>query len=132
MKTAFDFWKHRPKPMSTLIEPLLSCLSRSLIKLLMSKKQGNPCHLQINPATDPNVVAIKKRKKLVKLTKKKLKKSVFCHVQKCTCASKDKKKSAKEEEKIIKKTKMGRTLRKRKRKKSCVNSNQIQWYDIIF
>jgi hypothetical protein len=49
--------------MSTLIEPLLSCLSRSLIKLLMSKKQGNPCHPQINPATDPNAVAIKKKKK---------------------------------------------------------------------
>merc|ERR1712008_187202 len=75
VKTAFDFWKHRPKAMSTLIEPLLSCLSRSLIKLLMSKKQGNPCHPQINPATDPNVVAIKKeRKKLVKLTKKTQKK----------------------------------------------------------
>ena len=74
VKMAFDFWKHRPKPMSTLIEPLLSCLSRSLIKLLMSKKQGNPCHLQINPATDPNVVAIKKEKKLVKLTKKTQKK----------------------------------------------------------
>ena len=44
---------------------------------------------------------------------------------------KDKKKSAKEEKRIIKKTKMGRTLRKRKRKKSCVNSNQIQWYDIF-
>ena len=29
----------------------------------MSKKQGNPCHPQINPATDPNVVAIKKKKR---------------------------------------------------------------------
>ena len=58
----------------------------------MSKKQGNPCHPQINPATDPNVVAIKKEKKTRQIiTKKNSKKSVFCHVQKCTCASKDKK-----------------------------------------
>ena len=117
MKTAFDFWKHRPKPMSTLIEPLLSCLSRSLIKLLMSKKQGNPCHLQINPATDPNVVAIKKRKKnSSNYLKKKLKKSVFCHVQKCTCASKDKKKSAKEEKIIKLKSKDGENIKKTQKK----------------
>ena len=97
VKMALDFWKHRPKPMSTLIEPLLSCLSRSLIKLLMSKKQGNPCHPQINPATDPNVVAIKK--KLVKLTKKNSKKVFFVMFKSVPAPPKDKKKSAKEEKK---------------------------------
>ena len=64
----------------------------------MSKKQGNPCHLQINPATDPNVVAIKKEKKLVKLTKKTQKKC-FLSCSKVYLRLQRQKKSAKEEEK---------------------------------